>query len=85
MQSKRYSLNQYSIEILLNWIKSGEIAIPEIQRPFVWSSTKVCDFIDSLYHGYPVGYLITWPKSGVSLREGSSSTRERILIDGLDF
>lgn len=82
MQSQRYSLNQYPIEILLNWIKSGEIAIPEIQRPFVWSSNKVCDFIDSLYHGYPVGYLITWPKSGVSLREGSSSTRERILIDG---
>jgi hypothetical protein len=82
MQSQRYSLNQYPIEILLNWIEFGEIAIPEIQRPFVWTSTKVCDFIDSLYHGYPVGYLITWPKSGVSLREGASSTRERILIDG---
>ena len=82
MQTRRYSLNQYSIEILLNWIKSGEIAVPEIQRPFVWSSNKVRDFIDSLYHGYPVGYLITWPKSGISLREGPSSTRERILIDG---
>lgn len=82
MQTRRYTLNQYSIEILLNWIKSGEIAIPEIQRPFVWSSNKVRDFIDSLYQGYPVGYLITWPKSGISLREGSSSTRERILIDG---
>ena len=40
------------------------------------------DFIDSLYYGYPVGYLITWPKSGVPIRDGSSSTRERILIDG---
>ena len=40
------------------------------------------DFIDSLYHGYPVGYLITWPKADVSLRGGESSTRERILIDG---
>ena len=47
MQTRRYTLNQYSIEILLNWIKSGEIAIPEIQRPFVWSSNKVRDFIDS--------------------------------------
>lgn len=82
MQSRSYSLHQYSIEILLNWIKSKEIAIPEIQRPFVWSANKVRDFIDSLYYGYPVGYLITWPKSGVPIREGSSSTRERILIDG---
>ena len=82
MQSRSYSLHQYSIEILLNWIKSGEIAIPEIQRPFVWSANKVRDFIDSLYYGYPVGYLITWPKSGVPIRDGSSSTRERILIDG---
>ncbi len=82
MQGRSYSLHQYSIEILLNWIKSGEIAIPEIQRPFVWSANKVRDFIDSLYYGYPVGYLITWPKSGVPIRDGSSSTRERILIDG---
>lgn len=35
MQTRRYTLNQYSIEILLNSIKSGEIAIPEIQRPLV--------------------------------------------------
>ena len=67
---------------MLNWIKTGDIVIPEIQRPFVWTSPKVRDFIDSLYKGYPVGYLITWPKSDVSLRGGESSIRERILIDG---
>lgn len=82
MQSRRYSLNQYTIEILLNLIKSGQIAIPEIQRPFVWSANKVRDFIDSLYYGYPVGYLITWPKSDIPIREGTTSTRELILIDG---
>lgn len=82
MSTIRYSLNQYPVEILLTWMKSGEIAIPEIQRPFVWTPAKVCGFIDSLYHGYPVGYLITWPKSGIPLREGPTSTRERVLIDG---
>ena len=82
MPTIRYSLNQYAVETLLTWIKSGDIAIPEIQRPFVWTSAKVCSFIDSLYHGYPVGYLITWPKSGIPLREGPTSTRERVLIDG---
>ena len=82
MPTIRYSLNQYAVETLLTWIKSGDIAIPEIQRPFVWTPAKVCGFIDSLYHGYPVGYLITWPKSGIPLREGPTSTRERVLIDG---
>ena len=82
MSNSRYSLHQYSVDTLLNWIKTEDIVIPEIQRPFVWSATKVRDFIDSLYHGYPVGYLITWPKSDVSLRGGESSTRERVLIDG---
>ncbi len=82
MPNSCYSLHQYSVETLLNWIKTEDIVIPEIQRPFVWTAPKVRDFIDSLYHGYPVGYLITWPKSDVSLRGGESSTRERILIDG---
>ena len=82
MPNSCYSLHQYSVDTLLNWIRTEEIVIPEIQRPFVWSSNKVRAFIDSLYHGYPVGYLITWPKSDVSLRGGESSTRERILIDG---
>lgn len=82
MPNSRYSLHQYSVDTLLNWIRTEEIVIPEIQRPFVWSANKVRDFIDSLYHGYPVGYLITWPKSDVSLRGGESSNRERVLIDG---
>ena len=82
MPNSRYSLHQYSVDTLLNWIRTEEIVYPGIQRPFVWSSNKVRDFIDSLYHGYPVGYLITWPKSDVSLRGGESSTRERVLIDG---
>ena len=82
MPNPRYSLHQYPVETLLNWIRTDDIVIPEIQRPFVWSSNKVRGFIDSLYHGYPVGYLITWPKSDVSVRGGESSTRERVLIDG---
>ena len=82
MPNSRYSLHQYPVETLLNWMRTEEIVIPEIQRPFVWTAPKVRDFIDSLYHGYPVGYLITWPKSDVSLRGGESSNRERVLIDG---
>lgn len=55
---QKYAVNQYLIEALLNWVKTGEIAIPEIQRPFVWDGAKVRDLMDSLYQGYPVGYVI---------------------------
>lgn len=63
-------------------MQSNEIAIPEIQRPFVWDSTQVRDLMDSLYKGYPVGYLIAWRNPDVRLKTGESSTGKKILIDG---
>ncbi|MBF3131569.1 DUF262 domain-containing protein, partial [Pseudomonas aeruginosa] len=62
MSAQKYSVNQHLIETLLSWVKSGEIAIPEIQRPFVWDATKVRDLMDSLYQGIPVGDIIAWRK-----------------------
>ncbi|MFN4212446.1 MAG: DUF262 domain-containing protein, partial [Microgenomates group bacterium] len=53
-----------------------------IQRPFVWSATKVRNLIDSLYKGYPIGYLITWQSPNVKLKDGSLSQGKIILIDG---
>ncbi|MDX9859276.1 MAG: DUF262 domain-containing protein [Rhodospirillales bacterium] len=82
MATQRYSVTPHPIETLLTWVKSGEIAIPEIQRPFVWDATKVRNLLDSLYHGYPVGYLIAWRNPTVRLKDGSSSSGKRILIDG---
>jgi len=79
---QQYSVNQHPIQTLLTWVHSGEIAIPEIQRPFVWSASKVRDLMDSLYRGYPVGYLITWRNPNVKLKDGSISAGKRILIDG---
>lgn len=61
---------------------SGEIAIPEIQRPFVWDATKVRNLLDSLYQGYPAGYLIAWRNPTVKLKGGTASAGKRILIDG---
>ena len=54
MSTQRYSVTPHPIETLLTWVKSGEIAIPESQRPFVWEATKVRNLLDSLYQGYPV-------------------------------
>lgn len=82
MSIQKYSVNQHPIQALLIFINSGEVAIPEIQRPFVWDNSKVRDLIDSLYAGYPVGYLIAWRNPDVKLKDGTSSAGKRILIDG---
>jgi len=79
---QQYSVNQYLVNNILNWVQSGDIAIPEIQRPFVWNTTKVRDLLDSLYQGYPIGYIITWKNPDVRLKDGSLSSGKKILIDG---
>ncbi|MSR29767.1 MAG: DUF262 domain-containing protein [Phycisphaerales bacterium] len=82
MSTQRYSVTPHPIDTLLTWVKSGEIAIPEIQRPFVWEPTKVRNLLDSLYQGYPIGYLIAWRNPTVKLKDGTPSAGKRILIDG---
>src|SRR5437879_367525 len=82
MSHHRYSVTPHPVETLLTWVKSGEIAIPEIQRPFVWDATKVRNLLDSLYRGYPVGYLVAWRNPTIKLKDGTSAAGKRILIDG---
>ena len=78
----RYEVNNYAVETLLGNIKTGEIAIPEMQRPFVWDASKVRDLLDSLYKGFPVGYIIVWQNPKVKLKDGTTSTGKKVLIDG---
>nr|WP_198955142.1 DUF262 domain-containing protein [Kineosporia sp. R_H_3] len=78
----KYSVTQSAVTQLLSDVKSDKIAIPELQRPFVWDSVKVRDLMDSLYKGYPVGYLITWQSVGAKLKGGQVAAHQQILIDG---
>jgi hypothetical protein len=80
--SPRYQVVPHPISTILTWVKSGAIAIPEIQRPFVWDNSQVRDLLDSLYKGYPVGYLISWSNPNVRLKDGGVAAGKRILIDG---
>ena len=50
----------YDLNALIKYIELGEIGLPDIQRPFVWKNAKVRDLFDSMYKGYPVGYLLFW-------------------------
>ncbi|KAA6324338.1 hypothetical protein EZS27_026326 [termite gut metagenome] len=80
--AEKYSVANKSVEQILNEIKSKEIAIPEIQRPFVWKPKQVRDLIDSLYTGYPTGYLIISQSPNMRLKNGQISQGEKIMIDG---
>lgn len=77
-----YSVTTYSVQSILGYINAGDIAIPEIQRPFVWSKTQVRDLVDSLFRGYPTGYLITWKNPDVKVKGGGTAEGKKILIDG---
>ncbi|MFA5577488.1 MAG: DUF262 domain-containing protein [Tissierellaceae bacterium] len=78
----KYQVNNITVDALLSWIESDQIAIPEIQRPFVWKPTKVRDLIDSLYRKFPIGYIIIWENSNVKQKSGETAQGKKIIIDG---
>lgn len=80
--AEKYTVSTLSVETVLGYIKSGEIAIPEIQRPFVWKGKQVRDLIDSLYTGYPTGYLIISQNPDMKLKDGTLAVGKKIMIDG---
>ena len=57
MTGEKFTLMQYSVHAILGLIDAEDFVIPEIQRPFVWKRSQVRDLIDSLYNGYPTGYI----------------------------
>ena len=77
-----FETKNMAVSSLLTAIRDGNIAIPEIQRPFVWDAVKVRDLMDSMYHGYPIGFIITWRNSDTRLKDGSISSGKSIIIDG---
>ncbi len=82
MQGEKFTLMQYSVSAVLGLIEAGQFVIPEIQRPFVWKRAQVRDLIDSLYNGYPTGYIITWKNPDVQTKDGTVANGKHVLIDG---
>jgi len=82
MDKQKYNNYPLAISQILGLIEANDIAIPEIQRPFVWRRSQVRDLMDSLYKGYPTGYIIIWKNPSVKLKNGSLSEGKKVLIDG---
>lgn len=82
MKTEKFRVNSISVNALLGLIAANNIAFPEIQRPFVWKNKQVRDLLDSLYKGYPTGYIILWNNPTVKLKDGTISAGRKSLIDG---
>jgi len=70
-------------------IERGELRLPEMQRRYVWRSTRVRDLLDSLYRGYPSGAILLWDtEDAVPLQDFAVSQQSnpyqstRLLLDG---
>lgn len=71
--------NPISLEVgnILKDVQTGKIGLPDLQRPFVWGNEKVRDLLDSMLHGYPIGYVMLWdsPSDDAGKRSAIGSTK----------
>ena len=87
MSTQRFSHTQYPIDALVSQIDTGDLSLPDLQRPFVWERSRVRDLFDSLYHGYPAGYFLFWatPAAVDSHKVATSSGTSqglKMIVDG---
>ena len=78
-----------TVEELVGRIERGELRLPEMQRRYVWRSTRVRDLLDSLYRGYPSGAILLWetneevPLQDFAIaQQGNPYQSTRLLLDG---
>jgi len=78
----------YDLDALVKNVALGEIGLPDIQRPFVWKNAKARDLFDSMYKGYPVGYLLfwqngsSWDESRTIGTDNKQKTPRLVIVDG---
>jgi hypothetical protein len=79
----------YTVQNLVDRIESGELRLPEMQRNYVWTATRVRDLLDSLYRGYPSGIILAWESDETVATQdfaveskAVSGVRPLLLLDG---
>ena len=87
MSTQRFTHTQYPVNALVEQIDSGELSLPDLQRPFVWERARVRDLFDSLYRGFPAGYFLFWATPAavdshkVATSQGTSQGL-KMIVDG---
>ena len=87
MPNTLFNKIDFNLSSLMEDIASGELGLPEIQRPFVWKNVRVRDLFDSMYRGYPIGYFLFWDtgaRPGARQIGADSKQRvpKRVIVDG---
>lgn len=83
-----FSNTTLTVNQLIEKIDTGNLGLPELQRPFIWKDSKVRDLFDSLMHGYPIGYLMLWEcpafekKKSIGVDSHSYDSPKEVIIDG---
>jgi len=78
-----------TVEELVSKIERGELRLPEMQRRYVWRSSRVRDLLDSHYRGYPSGAILIWetdevvPQQPFAVEQQSNPyAKTQLLLDG---
>lgn len=87
MRATQFKEVNYSLSKLIEDIDTGEIGLPDIQRPFVWERARVRDLFDSMYNGFPIGYLLFWANGAAPGARQIGITRHQsaprlLIVDG---
>lgn len=83
-----FSNTTLTVNQLIEKIDTGELGLPELQRPFIWKDAKVRDLFDSMISGYPIGYLMLWEcptlekKKSIGVETHTYSSPKQVIIDG---
>ncbi|TXL74084.1 DUF262 domain-containing protein [Vineibacter terrae] len=77
----------FTLGALMDSIQLGSVGLPDIQRPFVWKNAKVRNLFDSMYRGFPVGYLLFWENANVDGSktigtDGKQKVPQMLIVDG---
>lgn len=88
MAHSLFRMTSFDLRLLVGNIDRGDIALPDIQRPFVWGSAKVRDLFDSMYKGFPVGYLLFWETGAevgarqIGVDDKDAKVARWLIVDG---
>lgn len=89
MGKELYDSINTKVNDLLDDVETGKIGLPDLQRPFVWSDTKVKELLDSMLKGYPIGYIMLWSSpedygnvSQIGTGDKVYKQPENLVIDG---
>lgn len=78
----------YNVNQLIEKVDTGELGLPELQRPFIWKDAKVRDLFDSMMKGFPIGYLMLWEcptlekSRTIGVDSHTYATPKQVIIDG---